>query len=228
MKTKKTKAPSKATAKKAPKMPPSMTPIQDALNKLLRDIQNQFGDVTLTTPERKRMMGTGVRRYGFIEKTFDVSRDHLRLGAGVFDHDRLAQLIEEIETLRNIAIAINRLATAVNDNILDAGDEAYRLALSYYGIVRELARRGDTEAIAVFQTLRFFFQSMRRGRASGAEPTKKELMRDAAALLDGRKEGEVVIASESAAPIKKGARIVKDTATRRGTRAVKAVVEEEN
>jgi len=44
------------------------TKVQEAINTLIA----LLGDAVLSTADRRRLLGSGVRRYGFIEKVADV------------------------------------------------------------------------------------------------------------------------------------------------------------
>ena len=104
----------------------------------------------------------------------------------------------DTEELRNILVACDQLRTIIDDHLLQSGDRAFRLALMYYNTVRDLARAGDPGARDVFNTLSLFFKRGSTGRA-GEEPTEREVLRDAKALIRGSREGEIVIKSKSPA-----------------------------
>jgi hypothetical protein len=95
----------------------------------------------------------------------------------------------------NITITLEQLLRIYTDILLIAGDEAFQMALMYYNSVREAARRGVPGAQATFRALQLFF---RRGRQTDmAEPTEKDLLRDAKALLHGKKDGKIVIEGQA-------------------------------
>jgi len=160
--------------------------------KLLSYLED-FTDSDLSTIERMRKRGSGIRRYGFIDKVSDVASDNMDLAPRVFSDEDLKDLLRKIEELRNIVLAANQFARSLNDLLLIVGDEAYQLALMYYNSVRELARRRVPGAEAVFRLLRPFFRQTSRPKD---EPTEHEVERDLKALLHGKKDGEIIIRNE--------------------------------
>jgi hypothetical protein len=95
--------------------------------------------------------------------------------------------------------------------LLLAGDEAFRIAVSYYTAAREGARRRNPEAQQVFHILQLFFH--RRRRTTG-EPTQPEVMRDARALMRGTREGSILIENQGDRVVK-GGRVVIDNTVRK-------------
>ena len=181
----------------------------------------------LTAAQRKRLQGSGIRRYGFIDKVLDISETNMQFAPGTFNRGRLNVFVGNIEALRNIRIVVKQLLDAVDDYLLTFSDEAYRISLMYYNTVRDLARHGDNGAREVFNTLRPFFSSRRM--PVDAEPTDKEIVRDVKALLRGTKEGKVEVVSDRAAArlaARSGQRVLVDetapTRTRSAVNAVKA------
>jgi len=150
-------------------------------------------DYDLSTVERLRKKGSGIRRYGFIDKTSDIALDNSQFAPQMFSASELKDLVRKIEELRNILLAANQFSRSINDLLLITGDEAFQLALMYYNSVRELARRRVAGAEATFRTLQPFFA---RGRRHDQEPTEPEVERDVKALLKGKKDGRIVIENE--------------------------------
>ena len=100
----------------------------------------------------------------------------------------------EIDALRNLLIWFRNTSRVVQDLLLLAGDNAFRLVGTYYAFARAGARRKNPEAAAVYNMLRLFWK--RRHRLS-AQPTELEVERDFRALLRGTKDGEIVVKNES-------------------------------
>ena len=130
-------------------------------------------DFDLSTVERLRKRGSGVRRYGFIDKTSDIAADNMQFAPQMFSATELKNLIRKIEELRNILLTANQFSRTINDLLLIAGDDAFQLALMYYNSVRDLARRRVQGAEATFRTLQPFFARGRRYDPE-LEPTEPE------------------------------------------------------
>ena len=171
--------------------------LEAELQKKLESIERDFSNIdfpVMTDAQRRRLLGAGVRRYGFILKTFAVASANLQYVPPFLNMKDFADLVEEITVTRNITICVEQILRIVTDILLLAGDDAFRLALMYYNSARDASRRGVPGAQAVFRTLELFF---RRGRRTDEEPTIPEIERDVRALLHGKKDGEVVVKAEA-------------------------------
>ena len=167
------------------------------------EIVPELGNTVLDTTERRRLLGSGVRRYGFIEKTTDVAGEFPEFWpVFVTDTGELKERVDEIEVLRNLLVWFRYASRIVGDLLLVAGDDAFRLAGSYYATARDGARRKVPEAMQVFQLLQLFWKRPRRtstelsGRSTDG-PTMHELERDFHALMRGTKDGNIFIENES-------------------------------
>ena len=172
----------------------------DNLEQLLSDIDNILGIMkqdmqteALTPAERRRLLGSGVRRYGFIDKVSDVATDNLEFAPPFFNNATLKDKLRQIELLRNISVALQQMQRINDDVMLSVSDDAFQMALGYYNTVREASRRRQPGAQAIFRLLQTFF---RRGRRPAEEPTQHEVERDVRALLHGKKDGKIIIEHE--------------------------------
>jgi hypothetical protein len=66
----------------------------------------------------------------------------------------------------------------------------YEDALDFYGAVKHGAAKGIDAYESVYKEL---FQFFKKSKREGQGPTQEEVMRDANALLRGKKDGEVII-----------------------------------
>jgi hypothetical protein len=162
--------------------------------------------VELSQSERRRLQGAGTRRYGFIDKISDVIPVNPQFLPSNVSEPEYKELIRKFEVIRNITIVLRQILRVVSDMQLIMGDEAYRLALSYYGAVRDAARRRVPGAQELFNVLRTFFVTMRRTRE---EPTEMEVERAVRGLERGTRTGKIVIENEED-KIVKGRHIVID------------------
>ena len=155
----------------------------------------ELDNTVLDTTERRRLLGSGVRRYGHIEKVFEVSQEFPQFWPAFVGDESLGKRVREIDALRNLTILFQFYARVTGDMLLLAGHDAFRMANSYYTTVRDAARRGGTpEAAQVFERLQLFW---RRPRRANSEPTEKELLHDFNQLLHGKADGTMAIENES-------------------------------
>jgi len=191
------------------------------VNSLLSDLREDMQTEALSHAERRRLQGSGVRRYGFIDKVSDVAVANPEFAPAFFDEVELKDLLRKIELLRNISGAFQQLQRMTDDVLLQVSDAAFQLALAYYNTVREASRRRQPGAQTIFNMLRLFFN---RPRRPGDEPTEQELERDMKALIHGKKDGEIVIRNERPHLVGGKHEIIDEVHS--GRAAVKEVIEE--
>jgi hypothetical protein len=204
------------------------------LQSLLAELQSTFQgfydslpqlETTVLTPvDRRRLNGSGVRRYGFIDKVSDVAVDYPQFWPASADmQEAMKERLREVEVLRNLLVWANFVSRVVQDLLMLAGDDAFRMANTYYGGVRAAAHGNLPEARQVFQMIEKFWQ---RPRRSGEEPTMPEVVRDVKALMRGSKTGSVRIENEGDQVVR-GRKVVIDETQRKPRGGVKVVESEE-
>lgn len=153
-----------------------------------------FWDYHLTDTERRRLMGSGIRRYGFIDKTSDIAAVNPAYYPKGFDAEELKNSLREIEFFRNFLQKIRTFERIFSNALLVRSDEAYRESLLFYRYVRTLIPAGDEGAITIYNMLESFFQ---RPRRSSDEPSDSEVEHDLRSLLKGTKDGEIIVKNET-------------------------------
>jgi len=147
----------------------------------------------LTDIERRRLMGSGIRRYGFIDKTSDVASVNTEYAPMHFSAEELKKCIREIEFFRNFLQKIRTLERIFSNALLVRSDEAYRLSLLFYKYISALTRIGDEAAITMFNMIKPFFS---RPHRATKEPSEHKLVRNLKSLLHGKKDGEIIVKNE--------------------------------
>ena len=168
--------------------------MENELLPLLNTMTEEWQTISLTNSDRLKMLGSGVRRYGFIDKVSDLALTNPEFIPPFLNIEELKERIREIEGLRDISVTLQQMQRINDDILLVTGNDAFRLALMYYNTVREASRRNIPGALALFKALELFF---RRPRHTKDEPTDHEVERDVHALLHGHKDGEIIIKNES-------------------------------
>jgi hypothetical protein len=180
------------------------TLLQGWLDELQTVFQNasvlmpEVGNTVLTLAERRRMRGSGVSRYGFIDKVSDSAVAYPQFWPDYVNNDgdeSLKTLIREIEVLRNLLVFFESGAREMQDLLLIKGDAAFRRAGTYYMTVRDAARRQVPDAEALFHLLKSFWH--KRRSTTSAEPTQKQALRDFKAMQRGTREGSMYFENES-------------------------------
>jgi hypothetical protein len=189
------KEPHEKAAEKEPKNANVQALIQevDALMQRFIDTEGLGGG--LTSNDRRRLVGVGVRNNGFIDKAFDIARDNPQFMPAHFDVNALNQNMTDLENLRQLMWVLQQFLQVVNNAFMVHADSCYRDALRIYGSLQEQARNRVDGAQPLFNALRTFFSKTRRQPAD--EPTEMELERDIKRLIHGKEDGEIVIKNES-------------------------------
>jgi hypothetical protein len=144
---------------------------------------------SLTDSQRKRKVGAGTRNYGFIDNVSDLAEANSQY-VQFFNITNLKNCIRNVEACRDLAAILMGFWRAVTNTQLIYSDDAYSMALLFYNNVKEMARRGDPMAKELASELKTYFK---KTKSSDKEPTEKEEMRDARALIKGKKEGKMII-----------------------------------
>ena len=178
----------------------ALRPDENEILNRLREVIEKYEAYSSTIQQisdRNRLKGAGIRRYGFIEATHDIAAENMEYAPGFFDIAALSEAIRQIEAQRLMLIETQKLAKMISDGLLISGDNGYSLALVYYNAVREASRSSANMpgAKAIFNRLRTFFSTRRM--PAGLEPTKKQIKHDVNAIIDGKKDGEIVLKNEA-------------------------------
>jgi len=190
----------------------TMTPeAEDFILKFMDIFIKVFNDTwnyELNQLERSRLLGSGVRRYGFMDKTSDIASVNPKFFPLGFDAVELKNDLRDIEFFRNFLQKLKSFERIVSNALLVRSNNGYRKSLSFYTYVRDLSRKGNSEAIAIFNMLASFFERQRR---ESEEPTNSEIERDVKALLHGKKEGEILIKGTAKRTIAGKREVINDT-----------------
>jgi len=167
----------------------------DTLIEDLTDLMQDFMDAAdinqnLTPKERARLIGAGVRNYGFIEKTLDIARDNPSFLPPNFDVNDFASNLYEFDQIRQFYLLAEKLQTLASDSMLIKSNILYREALRVYNSLKEQARAGVPGARDLFNALETFFK---RRRVAEKPETQKQEIHKAISLIKSRSDGEMVI-----------------------------------
>jgi hypothetical protein len=172
--------------------------IRDLIARLEREMA-QFIDIkgietNLTGTQRRRLIGSGVRNNGFVDKAFDIARDNPDFMPPHFNIAILEDNMHLLEELRQLVFVLQQFLQMASNAHLIQSDHCYRDALRIYGSLQEQTRNRVPGAEPLFEALRNFF---RRRRRTGDEPTEMQLERDIKRLLHGKADGEIIVQHES-------------------------------
>ena len=130
------------------------------------------GEPELSAAERRCLQGSGSRRFGFIAKVTEMMLASPEFIPPYLDRPLLVTTLEQLETVHSLNATIQHTSRLTGDVLLILGDNSFRMALMYYGAVRDASARNIPGARELFRILQQFF---RRGCRTSEEPTEDEL-----------------------------------------------------
>jgi hypothetical protein len=144
----------------------------------------------LTPKERSRLIGAGIRNYGFIEKTNDIGKDNPAFLPSQFDMDKFSGLLHDFDIIRQIYFLLEKFESLVWDSMLLRSSDLYRDALRVYNGLKEQAKGRVPGAKDLFDALEPFFK---RRKGTENQLTQKEELRKLENIAKGATEGEVLV-----------------------------------
>jgi hypothetical protein len=141
--------------------------------------------------DRQRHNGVGLKRLGFIEAAFRISSKFPQyfphwLNTAKFKRD--LDLFNAVKSLVEVCRSMEEKAWNIN---VESSDMIYTNSLEYYSQVQDAAKRRVDSAESLYNELHDFFRS--RGSRTDKPETEKQELRNAKALLKGKRDGKIVI-----------------------------------
>lgn len=207
----KSKKPAKKSTPRANVAPPepsvnamlSGDALLTALTNACDDVKNLAGSLRpylpsghdLTPAQRRRLVGAKAGNYGFIVKAYETVDDRPEFIPHGLSMTDMAGTLANLDKARDLLVLAENFQRLVDDLLLQTTDLGYHNGLLIYGNLQNQARGRIHGAEDLFDQLRQFFKKRRRN--PDAEPTEKQLEREAKQLLKGKADGEMVIKHES-------------------------------
>jgi len=149
----------------------------------------------LTPAERMRLIGAGVRNYGFIEKARDIARENPGFLPPNFDVKQFSDDLESFDLVRQVYLGSEKMQTMSSDKMLLMSSDLFRESLRIYNSLKEQAKGRVAGARDLFVALEMYFK---RRRASERQPTEKEEMKKARGIIKGTVDGEMLLKNRKA------------------------------
>jgi len=168
----------------------------DHLNAMLNDLKTILDNYSqhLRALDRRRLNGVGVRKLGFIERTYEIALENSEFLPHYLTIERFGEDIQYFMDFRSLTDLTAQIREKLWNITIQSSDIAYTDALEFYASVREAAKRRVDAAETIFHELSPFFRSHgRRTEDSETPPTKKQALRDFKALESGKHDGILVI-----------------------------------
>jgi hypothetical protein len=161
------------------------------LSKLMEDFMNIVRlYANLTAKERERLIGAGVRNYGFIEKANDIGKDNPSFLPPNFNVAQFSDELHVFDLTRQFYFLAEKLQSLASDSMLLKSNVLYRDSLRIYHSLKEQARGRVPGARDLFDALEPFFK---KRKVSESQPTQKEEMRKILSIVKGKADGEILV-----------------------------------
>jgi hypothetical protein len=178
-------------------LPPTSTQI-DAMTTIIMGVITDIEKYTanLRALDRQRHNGVGLKRFGFIEETFRLSKQFPQYYPHWLDTSKFQRDLNVFDSIKSLVAACRSLEEKVWNINVESSDMIYTNALEYYAQVKDAAERRVDSAETLYEALHGFFKNM-GPHENPDQPTKKKTKRDINSLMDGKKDGEIIIRNVS-------------------------------
>jgi len=130
----------------------------ETFESIFRDIQIGFvRGPDLPAIGRNVLKGSGTARFGIIEKIADVITSNPQFVPANMTQAGLMADKAKFEMVQNFSITAGQMNRLIKDIQLVLGDSMYRQAMSYYGAVRDAAKRRAPGAQFLYNNLQQYF-----------------------------------------------------------------------
>lgn len=126
--------------------------------------------INLTPEEKVEMLKLGDRSLPFVHKARDWAVKNPNLIPPYGDLEGLKMDLDAVHTLGQFLKPLKTLVNALEDTIMQAGSEAYKEALTFYGYYQSAAEAGVEGAQEAYGDMKERFP----GRRSKPEPEESE------------------------------------------------------
>jgi len=164
----------------------------DSMARLINELKikaEQYA-VRLRPGDRQRLNKVGIKKQGFIQRVYANMRVNPEYLPHYLSAEWFGEASEYFNKVRSLCDGVSQIRELLVNIDALAADAAYTCALEYYAAVREAAKRGFDGAQTVHKDLEGIFK---RIKSDNGKQTKKKTMRNAKALIEGKRDGKIVI-----------------------------------
>lgn len=144
----------------------------------------------LRSLDRKRLNGVGIKKQGFIERTFEFVLENPEFLPHYLTVEKFEEDGEYFIGFRTLVDLTDQIRELLWNVTIISSDIWYTDALEFYSSVKEAAKRRVDPAETIYKALEIFFKhSKPLGDDGKPILTKKQQQRDERAIASGKKEG---------------------------------------
>ncbi len=109
--------------------------------------------IALTPTERRKMAKMSDKSVSFVEKNLEYSGSASQFTPQYMDCEALAADLKVTQQLTPLFRIVKALTDGLDDTIMEAGSEAYLMALNYYNSVKQAAKTDVPAAKSIYEDL---------------------------------------------------------------------------
>ncbi len=109
--------------------------------------------LSLTPDDRQSMPKMGDKTFAFVKKSYEYATQNPELVPSYVDIEEMRKDVETVEKLQSVYMLLNELHSKLDDTMMIAGSEAYVASLSFYGAVKEAAKKNVGAAKPIVEDL---------------------------------------------------------------------------
>jgi len=180
------------TTRRPPNNPDVPQATIDQINTMLNELKNTLDNFSqhLRSLDRMRLNGVGIRKLGFIERSYELALENAEFLPHYLTLERFGTDIQYFMDFRSLTDLTSQIREKLWNITIQSADIAYTDALEFYASVREAAKRRVDAAETIHNELSIFFK---RRRGETEEPTEVKAKRDFNSLLHGKHDGKIVV-----------------------------------
>lgn len=131
---------------------------------LQTQVKNLLGPymVALTPDERRGIPKMSDKTVTFVSKTLEYANAYPQFAPAYLNVAGLQIDVKAVDDLTSVEQLVENVALQLNDSIMISGSEAYVAALTFYGSVKEAARRNVPAAKAIYDDLKVRFEQSKK------------------------------------------------------------------
>ena len=114
--------------------PEAVAVVTELINETMETFA-EFGN-TLTPDDRARMLGLGIKTFGFVQTAYEHAVANPTLVPGYLDMAAFGNVVRDLGQKRTLLSLLDQFSRPVSDSLLADSDEAFHDALDFYNYVK--------------------------------------------------------------------------------------------
>jgi hypothetical protein len=179
------------TAKRPPNNPNVPQQTINSITAMFNAIKSELDGYAahLRALDRRRLNIVGINRQGFIRRAYAFAEETPQFLPHYVTLDKFTQDTDYFNSFNVLHDLSEQIRDVLWNITVQSADAAYTDALEFYASVREASKRRVDPAETIHRDLESFFK---KSKPAGEKPTVKRQLRDANAIIRGKKNGKFI------------------------------------